>query len=183
MARIGREIHGTRSTLVHVFAKAEKLLQRRGGEEREIRRIIEMISLEEEMIDEEMVFRVRSVLPLVTSMVNAGDIQLKNQEEITLFSDPDRICPALASLVHRRKEAESDLREKEEFIHSHPAVKRARQVEKVLKEIANDREKIKSEVVNIREAIGAMEKEIPARIHDLESALQDLFAGGVRLKV
>ncbi|MDH7510926.1 MAG: hypothetical protein QHH04_07785 [Methanolinea sp.] len=183
VAEIGREIHGTTSPLIHVFAKAEKILQKRSGGEKEIKRVIDLLSLEGGKIDEGLVERVKNVLPLVISMVNAGDIHLKNQEEINFFSNPDRICPALASLVNRRKEAESDLRKIEEFIRSHPAVKRAGQVEKFIKEIVNDREKIGTEIVNTREGIRMMEKEIPERIHDLEAVLRELFAGSVRLKV
>ncbi len=183
VAGIGREIHGTTSTLVHVFAKAEKILQKRGGKEKEIKRVIDIITQEGGNIDEGSVEKVRNVLPLVTSMISSGDIQLKNQEEINLFSNPDRICPALVSLVYRRKEAEGDLRKKEEFIHSHPEVKRAAQVEKALRDIENEREKIRTEIVTIREGIRVMEKEIPERIHELEAALRELFTGGIRLKI
>lgn len=183
VAEIRREIHGTTSNLVHVFAKAEKILQKKGGGEKEMKRVIDIISLEGGNIDEGTVEKVRNILPLVTSMVNSGDIQLKNQEEIKLFSNPDKICPLLESHIFRQKEAERDLQKKEEFIHSHPAVKRAAQVEKALNDIENDRDKIRTEIANIREGIKVMEKEIPERIHELEAALRELFTGGVRLKV
>jgi len=104
-------------------------------------------------------------------MIKTGEIQLKNQEEIALFSSHDSICTSLLSLVQRRKEAERELLEKDSFILSHPAKNRIRQVEMALDEISNDREKVRSDIREIEAEIKVMEKEIPKKIHDLERAL------------
>jgi len=39
-----REIHAMTSTLVHVFKKGEKILQRREGAERELKKVIDLIT-------------------------------------------------------------------------------------------------------------------------------------------
>lgn len=178
-----REIHAMTSTLVHVFKKGEKILQRRGGAERELKKVIDLMASEGNDLGEETVERISRVIPLVTSMIETGEIQLKNQEEIALFSSPDSICTSLLSLVQRRKEAGRELREKDALILSHPAKNRSRQVEKALDDIASDREKVRSEIRGFEAEIKVMEKEIPKKIHDLEGALRELLAGEVRLKV
>lgn len=183
VTEIGREIQVMTSTLAHVFSKAEKIMQKRGGGEKEIKKGIDLMTMERGNLKEGTVEQVRSVLPLVMSMINTGEIQVKNQEETNLFSNPDKICPALISLISRRKEYERDLGEKKEFIRSHPAKNRAGQLEEVLKEISNEREKIGIELMEIREGIEVKEKEIPESIHDLEEALREIFTGDIRLKV
>jgi len=114
-------------------------------------------------LGEETVERISRVIPLVISMIETGEIQLKNQEEIALFSSPDSICTSLLSLVQRRKEAGRELREKDALILSHPAKNRSRQVEKALDDIASDREKVRSEIRGFEAEIKVMEKEIPKR--------------------
>lgn len=183
VTEIEREIHAMTSTLVHVFKKGEKILQRKEGAERDLKRVIDLITSEGNNIGEETVERVSRVLPLVTSMIKTGEIQLKNQEEIALFSSHDSICTSLLSLVQRRKEAERELLEKDSFILSHPAKNRIRQVEMALDEISNDREKVRSDIREIEAEIKVMEKEIPKKIHDLERALWELLSSEVRLKV
>jgi len=183
VTEIEREIHAMTSTLVHVFKKGEKILQRKEGAERDLKRVIDLITSEGNNIGEETVERVSRVLPLVTSMIKTGEIQLKNQEEIALFSSHDSICTSLLSLVQRRKEAERELLEKDSFILSHPAKNRIRQVEMALDEISNDREKVRSDIREIEAEIKVMEKEITEKIHDLERALWELLSSEVRLKV
>jgi len=145
--------------------------------------VIDLITSEGNDLGEETVERVSRVIPLVTSMIETGEIQLKNQEEIALFSSPDSIYTSLLSLVKRRKEAGREIQEKNAFILSHPAKNRSRQVENALDEIASDREKVGSDIREFEAEIKVREKEIPKKTHDLEGALRELLASEVRLKV
>jgi len=183
VAGIEREIHAMLSTIVHVFSKAEKILQKRAGAEKEIKMAIALVSSEGNAVREETVDRIQRVTPLVVSMIKTGEIQLKNQGEVDLFSSPDSICPSLFSLVSRRKDAEKALREKAAFIQSHPARNRGSQAEKILVEITREIEETRVKIRETRAGMKSMEREITKKAGDLEETLRGILSGEIRLKI
>lgn len=100
---VGREIGSLRSTAAHILRKAGKVAERSGD-----RAAVAAISLAVEAEE-----GIEAAMPVVLDMVRRGDLALKNQEEIRLFSDPETLPAALRDAIERGRDLEME-RKKEE---------------------------------------------------------------------
>ncbi|MEM2124113.1 MAG: hypothetical protein QXL43_02105 [Methanolinea sp.] len=182
VAEIRREIQKTASTLARVFSKAEKIFQKRGGVQGDLKSVTEALSWDPGGIGEETVDRARAVLPIVKSMVRSGDLPLKNREEAALFSSPGNAMRDLSSLVQQRREAERLLAEKEAFIESHPDRSRGSELSRLIREVGSEREKVSERIGELGRRVEEMERDVAKLVDELEGALRALLPWDVRVK-
>lgn len=182
VAEARRDIQKISSPLLRVFSRAEKIFQKQGGVQGDLRGIVEALSWDPDGIGEDTVEKVRGVLPLVESMVGSGDLPLKNREEIGLFSSPGKVIRDLASLIQRRREAEKQLAEKEALVESHPDRSRGSQLGGLIREMANEREKVSERMRELGRRIEEMERDLEGLVGELEGTLRELLPWEVRVK-
>lgn len=102
----GRELAVLRASAVHVFRKAEKVATKTGdtGAATVIEKVLNACtgSLTDGL--EDPVGLTVAAMPAILSMIGRGDLPLKNQDEVRLFSDPDTLPDAMRRALHREQE-------------------------------------------------------------------------------
>lgn len=161
-----REIRAILSTLVHVFRKAEKIMQRgeAGILAKQVHLATEVFARAEIPDDTESASHLSAVLPSIISLIESGEILLKNQEEKRLFEIPDRITGILSDLLAKRDEALARIQGCEQQIRDHPLTRRKAAI----------RDEINSLRASIREDEATL-ADLNSRLQDAESALPDLL--------
>lgn len=183
LREVEREAHAVFSTLVHVFRKAEKIAHRPGTEKlaRELNQVASMISQGDIPPENEVVQNLKMVLPVIISMIGSGEIQLKNQEERTLFANPEEIPASVSVLIKQRMQAEENVRVMEGRIASHPAVVRLECIGGELKSFdaaLKEKEKRRSELEQIRQE--TLEG-LPSRYRHMEQQISAILGKNCRI--
>jgi len=185
LLEVEREAHAVFSTLTHVLRKAEKITHRPDTERlaKELNQVISMIGPGEAPVGEEVLQKVTSVLPVISSMIRSEEIQLKNQEERSLFSAPDEIPGTLSGLVRKRAQALEKMRLIKSQMTAHPAIIRLAEIDEDLKSLEAgimEKEKRYRELEQKRQEILG---EIPARYTRMEQQISLALGKSMRISV
>ncbi len=102
----GRELAVLRASAVHVFRKAEKVAEKAGeaGAATAIERALNACTGGLMDGGEDPVGLTVAAMPPTLAMIGRGDLVLKNQDEVRLFSDPDALPDAMRRALHREQE-------------------------------------------------------------------------------
>ncbi len=119
---IERELNATFSTFAHVLRKAEKITQRSDAARlaRDLKHVIHIVTDHEIPSAGDVAREAGAVLPVVTSMITSGEIQLKNQEERDLFSNPDTIPQTLSARIVQCEHAKENAGRLKAQLAAHP---------------------------------------------------------------
>lgn len=102
----GREIAALRTTTVHLFRKAEKVAEKAGDSATAsaIGRVLDACTGSLPDDEEGLAGLTEAVMPATLAMIRRGDLLLKNQDEVRLFSDPDTLPAGIRRVLHRQRE-------------------------------------------------------------------------------
>lgn len=132
-----REMHSVTSTLSHVLRKAEKIAHHRASEKlsKQLNQVEILLSGGDLLSDEELPGAITAVLPVMVSMIGSGDIQLKNQEERSLFASPEKIPLILQDHLKRRADALEKAGEIKKRMALYPAIQTLTRIDAELKSL------------------------------------------------
>ncbi|MGA2161162.1 MAG: hypothetical protein ABSG28_03020 [Methanoregula sp.] len=119
-------------TASHVIRKAEKIATRKhlSKEVHIIKDAMDILSDHDVAAAETVARALDMACPLVQTMIDEGDIVLKNKEERAVFSDTGKFSGEASGLCTRYRELEKQCREAEEGLLSHPVLARLRSLER-----------------------------------------------------
>lgn len=180
---IDRQLGATFSTLAHVLRKAAKIAQRSdaGRTARDLNHAVHIIDGQEipAMADAER--EIGAVLPIVSSMIASGEIQLKNQEERDLFSHPERIPEMLSTLIRERSQSKERVEGEREQLKTHPLRVRCREAEEALNSVRAELREKEKHLQEITKRQMEMEKELPLLYAQIEEQLSLLLGKKFRI--
>ncbi|MCK9317361.1 MULTISPECIES: hypothetical protein [unclassified Methanoculleus] len=102
----GREIAAFRTPAIHLFRKAEKVAGKVGdtATAAAIGRVLDACTGSLPDDEEDLPDLIEAVMPATLAMIRQGDLLLKNQDEVRLFSDPDTLPAGIRRVLHRQRE-------------------------------------------------------------------------------
>ncbi len=120
----GREIATLRTPAVHVFRKAEKVAEKAGDSTAAaaIGRVLDACTGGLPDDEENLVSLTEAVMPATLAMIGQGDLVLKNQDEVRLFSDPDTLPAGIRRVLHRQREVREQRATLQETLAALPVV-------------------------------------------------------------
>lgn len=135
---IGRELAALRTPAVHVFRKAEKVAGKAGDSAAAaaIGRVLDAYADGEA----DPVGLTEAVMPATFAMIQRGDLLLKNQDEVRLFSDPDTLPAGLNHALNRQKEVREQRATLQETRAALPGVVEEQRLTTALAELLRERE-------------------------------------------
>ena len=179
-----RAIRNDLSVISHLLRKGEKVLQK--GESRSVAKdlelVVDAITVSELPAEEQVIPGLVRVLPLIGSMIENGDIVLKNKEEKEIFSRNTDIPARLSEYYRKRNLADSRLKAVEREIAENPVVVEVRRLE---------REKLRREThlasltgrrLGILERADLLDAGIPATRKRVEQALSTIEERQITLR-
>lgn len=169
-----REAISTRATALHVFRKAGKVAAKVGGDaaaaDFDLIHDIYTVPLPED--ESALVGLIESVMPMVLAMIRQGDLTLKNQEEIALFSSPDTLPSEIEETIRHQREVQEQRAALQVAYDSLPSVIEENHLTTLLSDLQNERETV---TVTLNRAEG--QREILSRSYAEEvERLHDAFA-------
>ncbi len=179
MSEIGRELQGTFSTLVHVLRKAEKITHRAETEKlaQDMRRVIDLVSSKEVPAAMDVEREVGAVLPIVSSMIASGEVQLKNQEERDLFFSPEKIPWILSKMIREREKAGERVAIAEAQLAAHPIRVLRGKAEDDLRSIRSELKEKERQLQDLKGRQKEMEADYPRLSLQMETHLSALLEG------
>lgn len=127
-----RAIRNDLSVISHILRKGEKVLQKgQGGvAAKDLEFVVDALTTSGLPAKEQVVPGLVRVLPLIVSMIESGDIILKNKEEKELFSGTTDIPARLAGYYRQWELADSRLKAAQREIADNPVVIQMRRLER-----------------------------------------------------
>jgi len=176
VAATERRMRAVFSNISHVFRKGEKIMKRgeSGQAPKELHRSIELLSGREIPAKGDLEENVEPILGTVSSMIESGDIALKNKEEKNLFSDPSAIKIILSDLYTRRREAEERVSAIAEQFRNDPARARIIVLEREIEQKEEQIRKLEYQLQVLEEKGREADSLIPELSGKLESSLGQL---------
>jgi hypothetical protein len=171
-----RVIRNNLSVISHLLRKGENVLQKGqgGAAAKDLELVGDSLTVSGLPAEEQVIPGLVRVLPLIGSMIENGDIVLKNKEEKELFSGSTDIVGSLSRHYRKLELTDSRLKAVEREIAENPVVIRMRNLE---------REKVQRETrlasltvrrSGIEERAALLNGEIPATLDRVEQALSSL---------
>jgi predicted nucleic acid-binding Zn-ribbon protein len=170
---IERQLRAVFSNISHVFRKGEKIMQRgeSGRAPNELHLAIELLSGRDIPRKEDLEKNMDPILGSVQSMIESGEITLKNKEEKKLFSDPKAIRVILSDLYLQRREAEERLGDITEQYGNDPARARINALEREIEMETQQIHEFEEELQILKETAREAESVIPKLCGELENRL------------
>lgn len=139
---VEREIAALRTPAIHLFRKAEKVAGKAGEDAtaKAIGRVLDAYTAPLPEDEDTLVGLTESVMPATLAMIRRGDLALKNQEEISLFSDTDTLPSGIRQVVRRQREVREQRASLEETRAALPSVIDEQRLAATLAELQRERE-------------------------------------------
>jgi hypothetical protein len=181
----GRELAALRASAVHVFRKAEKVAAKAG--EADAARAVEraLNACTGSLMDgrEDPIGLTVAAMPPILAMIGRGDLLLKNQDEVRLFSDPDTLPEAMRRALHREQELAGRRAALQESRAALPAVVEEERLTKRLSELARERDAAVSAKDRAERQQETLRATYAAEREHLRSAAAALAGRGVEVEV
>lgn len=179
-----RAIRNDLSVISHLLRKGEKVLQKGqgGAATKDLELVVDSLTMSGPPAEEQVVPGLVRVLPLIGSMIENGDIVLKNKEEKELFSGTTDIPARLAWCYRKRDLADSRLKAAEREIANNPVFVRVRRLEREKVQRENRLASLTGKRSGIVERAALLDAEIPATQKRVEQALSTLEERQVTLR-
>jgi len=171
-----RNIRNDLSVISHLLRKGEKVLQKGqgGAAAKDLELVVDSLTVSGLPAKDQVVPGLVRALPLISSMIENGDIVLKNKEEKELFSGTTDILARLSRHYEKRELADSRLKRVEREIAENPVVIREQNLgrEKVQRE--SRLASLAGKRSGIEERAALLDAEIPVTLDRVEQALSAL---------
>ncbi len=101
---VARRAASTRTTAIHIFRKAGKVAAKAGDATAAagLDRVLDAYAAPDGA--ESLIDLIESLMPATLALIGQGDLTLKNQEEISLFSDPETLPAEVRETLRRKHE-------------------------------------------------------------------------------
>lgn len=144
--KIEREILTLRNPSLHVFSKAEKIARKTGNNAAAttINRVLDAYANRPSGDEENLVRLIEAAMPATLAMVRQGDLVLKNQDEIRLFSDPETLPAELSEVMQREREVREEEAALQEALAALPVVVEEQRLTSALTELQRERDAMRS---------------------------------------
>ena len=138
----GREIAALRVPAIHLFRKAEKVAGRTGDSATAaaIGRVLDAYTDSLPEGEGEPAGLTEAVMPATLAMIRQGDLLLKNQDEVRLFSDPETLPAGIRQVLHRQREVREQRGTLQETHATLPGVIEEQRLLAILAELRRERE-------------------------------------------
>jgi hypothetical protein len=175
---VGRQAASIRTTAIHVFRKAGKVAAKAGdgATAAAFDRILDTYTAPLPDDEDALVSQTESLMPATLALVQQGDLALKNQEEISLFSDPKTLPAEMSEILHRQKAIREQRAVLRETYDALPCVIEEQRLTARLSELQKERETktaARDRAENQREILQASYAEESARLSPGMGALAD----------
>lgn len=138
----GKQAASLRTPAIHLFRKAEKVAGKAGEDAtaKAIGQVLDAYTAPLPEDEDTLVSLTESVMPATLAMIRQGNLALKNQEEISLFSDPDTLPSGIRQVMRRQREAREQRAALEETRAALPSVIDEQRLVAALAELQRERE-------------------------------------------
>jgi chromosome segregation ATPase len=138
----GREIAALRVPATHLFRKAEKVAGRTGDSATAaaIGRVLDAYTDSLPEGEGDPASLTEAVMPATLTMIRQGDLILKNQDEVRLFSDPETLPAGIRRIQDRQGEVRKQRETLQETRAALPCVTEEQRLLAALTELRRDRE-------------------------------------------
>ncbi|WP_292726956.1 hypothetical protein [Methanoculleus sp.] len=138
----GREIAALRTPAVHLFRKAEKVAGKAGDSTAAaaIGRALDAYTGSLADDEENLVSLTEAVMPATLAMIGRGDLALKNQDEVRLFSDPGTLPAGMRRALTRQREVREQRAALQETLAALPGVIEEQRLTATLAQLQRERE-------------------------------------------
>jgi hypothetical protein len=138
----GREIAALRTPAVHLFRKAEKVAGKAGDSTAAaaIGRALDAYTGSLADDEENLVSLTEAVMPATLAMIGRGDLALKNQDEVRLFSDPGTLPAGMRRALTRQREVREQRAALQETLAALPGVIEEQRLMATLAQLQRERE-------------------------------------------
>jgi hypothetical protein len=138
----GREIAALRTPAVHLFRKAEKVAGKAGDSTAAVAigRALDAYTGSLPDDEESLVSLTEAVMPATLAMIGRGDLALKNQDEVRLFSDPGTLPAGMRRTLTRQREVREQRAALQETLAALPGVIEEQHLMATLAQLQRERE-------------------------------------------
>lgn len=178
-----RALQADFAVISHVFRKGEKVLGRTRGiaSAKDLEDLVDTLSGSGIPAEDQFMPGLIRSLPLIESMIESGDITLKNKEEKELFSKETDIVARVREGYARREAAYHRFRAKERAYLETPLLADLSSALKEEERKAGHVEVMKSRLSGLTEKNAALEDEIPELIKKVRSGVEALLGHGASI--
>jgi hypothetical protein len=172
-------------TASHVFRKAEKIAVRHKhpSEISVLRHTMELLSDHGVPDTGDLASALAQACPIAERMIAAGEIMLKNKEELTIFSDTNtfstQICAGCTDLGLQ----EDACRIAEDTLASHPLLVKIHSLEREKAQLTTMLNKENQTHVDLKDWILKTQEKIPKLSEELTKKMEEMVEGGVQLQI
>jgi prefoldin subunit 5 len=177
-----RELRSLFAVVIHVLRKGEKVAHRNNDSlAREIHEVIRILEAKTLPSYDEISGPLSHVVGMVASMVESGEITLKNKEEKEIFAKPGQITARVEEFLADISSLSAELEEIGKQIRVHPTTRRTIAREEESQTLQDQHATLVSEVETLRSERKSL-TERSGTLHDsLESGLEALVGMPVKL--
>ncbi len=171
-----RSIRADLAVISHVLRKSEKLVSRSQGAAaaKGLEEAVDLLAGSGIPGKDQLLPVLRKTLPVVSSMVQTGEITLKNKEERELFSPDGDLLGRIEQDFIRLEAARSAFRNADHDCHQSRYRQRMKEFEAQATQAESRIAALKVKISALEQKISDLEKELPALRHSLEILLGEL---------
>ncbi len=172
-------------TASHVFRKAEKIATRQHhpADIALLRPAMEILS-DHELPDKDSLNEVlAAACPVAERMIAGGEILLKNKEERTIFSDPDRFRSDISSACLALRDHEESFRQAENALSFHPLLVKKNSLEREKAQLKSMLAKENLRLQELEEWRSKTERHIPELVEELRKKIADMSGDNVQFQM
>ena len=171
-------------TASHVFRKAEKIATRQHhpAEIAPLRQAMEILS-DHELPDKDTLDQVlAAACPVAERMIAGGEILLKNREERTIFSDPDRFRSDISAACLALRDHEESFQRAEHALSFHPFLMKKKSLEREKAQLESMLAKEDLRRKELEEWRSKTERRIPELVEELRKKIADMSGDNVQFQ-
>jgi cell division protein FtsB len=171
-----RSIRADLAVISHILRKSEKLVSRSQGAAaaKGLEEAVDLLAGSGIPGKDQLLPVLRKTLPVVSSMVQAGEITLKNKEERELFSPDSDLPGRIEQDFIRLEAARLAFRTADHACHQSRYRQRMKEFEAQATQAESRIAALKMKIAALEQKNSDLEKEIPALRHSLETLLGEL---------
>lgn len=180
---VEREVHSVISTLAHVLRKAEKIAYHRASEKlaKELNQVTTLLTGNGMPSAEEVNKGITTVLPVMVSMIQSGDIQLKNQEERTLLANHEKTPSILFDLLKQWERVHEKAAETNRRLASYPPILDLASIESELKSLETSIREKEKRLLELKGKREEILPQIPASYSRMEAEISSMLGKEIRI--
>jgi chromosome segregation ATPase len=171
-----RSVRADLAVISHVLRKSEKLVSRSQGAAaaKGLEEAVDLLAVSGIPDKDQLLPVLRKTLPVVSSMVQTGEITLKNKEERELFSPDGDLLGRIEQDLIRLDKARTAFRTADHACHQSRYRQRMKEYESQAMQAESRIAALKVKISDLEQKISDLDKELPALRRSLETLLGEL---------